>query len=136
MRRIQILFCVCMGLVAGIVLAQSEADYAGWMKQIAATNKQLKGNIAAKDMKAAKANAKILEDNFKEVEMFWSKRGNAADAVNLAKQANMAASNVMSAVGSGDWDKAGTEAGAIGGTCGQCHMAHRGKGSDGKPMIK
>ncbi len=136
MRRIQIVFCVCMGLVAGIVLAQSESDFSGWMKQISATNKQLKGNIAAKDANAAKASAKILEDDFKQVEMFWSKRGNAADAVNLAKTANMAAASVMAAAASGDWAKAGTEAGAIGGTCGQCHMAHRGKGADGKPMIK
>ena len=136
MRRIQIVFCVCMGLVAGLVLAQSESDFSGWMKQIAATRGQLKGNLKSMDTNAAKANAKILEDDFKQVEMFWSKRGNAADAVNFAKTANMAAANVMAAAAAGDWAKANSELNTIGTTCGGCHMAHRGKSADGKPMIK
>jgi cytochrome c556 len=131
MRRIQIAFCLCAGLVAGLVMAQSEADFQGWMKQIAGSNGKLKGAIKGQDKAAAAAEAKTLETSFKSVEDFWSKRG-AADAVNFAKTARTAAASVSAAVTAGDWAKAGTEAGTLGGTCNGCHAAHR-EGAKGGP---
>lgn len=131
MRRIQIVFCLCMGLVAGLVLAQSESDFEGWMKQIAGSNGKLKGAIKGQDKAAAVDAAKVLESSFKSVEDFWSKRG-AADAVNFAKTGRTAAANVAAAVNAGDWAKAGTEATAIAGTCNGCHAAHR-EGEKGGP---
>ena len=48
-RKIQIVFVLSMGVIAGVMLAQTEADFSGWMKGVAAANKGVKGGIAAKD---------------------------------------------------------------------------------------
>jgi hypothetical protein len=125
--------CALAGAVAllvGVLLAQSDADYQGWMKTVAATNGSLQKNLAAKDAAAVSADATKLQDTFKQVGAFWQQRG-AADAVNLAKQAQDAAASVSKAAASGNLDQAAADAKNIAATCGQCHMAHREKGDSG-----
>jgi cytochrome c556 len=125
--------CALAGAVAmlvGVLLAQSDADYQGWMKTVAATNGSMQKNLAAKDAAAVSADAKKLEDTFKQVHGFWEKRG-ASDAVNLAKQAEDAAAAVSRAASSGNMEQAAADAKTLGATCGQCHMAHREKGASG-----
>jgi hypothetical protein len=125
--------CALAGAVAllvGVLLAQSDADYQGWMKTVNATNQSMKKNLAAKDAAAVSADATKLSDTFKEVEGFWEKRG-ASDAVNLAKQAQTAAASVSRDAAAGNLDQAATDANGITATCGPCHMAHREKGDSG-----
>jgi hypothetical protein len=130
MQRVFILAALTLACAATFLLAQSDADYQSWMKLIAPTNQSLQKNLAAKDAAAVGADAKKLEDAFKQVEGFWEKR-NAPDAVNFAKQAHMAASAVAKSAASGNMDQAANDAKGIGATCGGCHMAHREKGDAG-----
>ena len=53
MRRIYSFTLIAVGLSAGLLLAQSDSDYQGWMKTVGATNGSLQKNIAAKDGAAA-----------------------------------------------------------------------------------
>jgi hypothetical protein len=125
--------CALAGAVAmlvGVLLAQSDADYQGWMKTVAATNGSLQKNLAAKDAAAVSADATKLQDTFKQVGAFWQQRG-ASDAVNLAKQAQDAAAAVSKDAAAGNLDQAAADAKNIAATCGQCHMAHREKGDSG-----
>lgn len=135
MKAMRITFALAMGILSGIILAQSEGDFSGWMKQVAANNGKLKGNLKSKDMKGAKAAAMAIEDAFKQVETFFQSR-NTADAAKMAKANHMAASEIATAVAAGNWDAAQASAATIGSSCGMCHMAHRAKGADGKFMIK
>ena len=130
-RKIQIVFALAMGVIAGVMLAQTEADYSGWMKGVAATNKGVKGAIAAKDAAAVTAAAKTLEDSFKQVEAFFSKR-NVKDAAGWAKANHEAAAAMGKAATAGNWDAAGASAATIAGSCNTCHMAHR-EGEKGGP---
>jgi cytochrome c556 len=111
---------------ATVLFAQSDSDYQGWMKTVAATNGSLQKNIAAKDAAAVAADANKLQDTFKQVEAFWQKRS-AADAVGFAKQAQNVAATVAADASAANMDKAAADAKTIGAACGGCHMAHREK---------
>jgi hypothetical protein len=114
-------------------MAQSDADYQGWMKGVAGSNGKLQKGIAAKDASVA-AEASNLESIFKQVEAFWQKR-NAADAVAFAKQAHTAAAAAGKAVAAGSFDQAAAEGKNLLGACQGCHAAHRG-GEKGAYTIK
>jgi len=130
-RKIQIVFALSMGVIAGVMLAQTEADFSGWMKGVAATNKGVKGAVASKDAAAVTAAAKTLETNFKEVEAFFTKRG-TADAAKMAMTNHMAAADMAKAAAAGNWDAAAASAATIAGSCNGCHSVHR-EGAKGGP---
>jgi hypothetical protein len=133
MQIIKVLCSMTASVAFFALLAQSDSDYQGWMKQVVASNGSLTKGIAAKDAGAA-AEAITLESVFKQVESFWSKKG-ASDAVAFAKQAHMAAAAAGKAINAGDFDKAAAEGKNITATCGGCHAAHRG-GEKGAFTIK
>jgi len=134
-RKFQIVFALSMGVIAGVMLAQTEADFSGWMKGVAAANKGVKGAITAKDAPAVAAAAKTLEDSFKQVETFFSKKG-TADAAAWAKANHEAASAMGKAATAGNWDAAGASAATIAGSCNTCHAAHRDGAKGGPYTIK
>ncbi len=126
MHRIHVFVGIAALLAAAVLFAQSDSDYQGYMKTVAATNGSLQKNIAAKDASAVAADANKLQDTFKQVEAFWQKR-NTADAVGFAKQAQNIAATIAADASANNMDKAGADAKSIGAVCGGCHMAHRDK---------
>jgi cytochrome c556 len=113
-------------LVAGIVFAQSDSDYQGWMKSNGAAMASLQKNIAAKDGNGIAADAHTIEGNLKQAEAFWTKRGGAPDAVNFAKMGQMAAATLAKDA-AGNMDAVAGDLKSLQGNCGGCHMAHREK---------
>ncbi|MBZ5579972.1 MAG: hypothetical protein LAP40_25725 [Acidobacteriia bacterium] len=111
------------------VYAQSEADYQGWMKDIAATSGKARKAVASKSGADAAESAQHLEGIYKQVGEFFAKRGGADDAVQIAKKGEAAAHDLAAAGSANDADKMASSMQAINGTCGACHMAHR----DGQP---
>ena len=119
-------------------LAQSDADYQGWMKAAVASKGKVAKGIAAKDGPGTAAEAKSMEASFKQIEDYWSKKG-AADAVGFAKQgllADSATHYVAKAAAAGDFDAANTAMASVGGACGGCHAAHRAGEKGGPYQIK
>jgi hypothetical protein len=110
-------FAVC-------VVAQSEADYSGWMKDVAATKGKIKKGIDAKSNTDVASDAEHLAGIFKQVGAFWAGR-NASDAVGIAKSAETASNDLVVAAKAGDDAKITSSFQAIGAACGACHMAHR-----------
>ena len=108
------------------MLAQSDSDYQGWMKTIAATNGSMQKNVTAKDGPAAAADAAKLADAFKQVTAYWEAH-NAPDAVGFAKKAQEVAMAVGKSATAGNMDQAAADAKTMGANCGGCHMAHREK---------
>jgi len=120
-------FAVCM-------VAQSEADYSGWMKDVGATKGKVTKEIAAKQTTEAASDASHLADIFKQVGAFWAGR-NASDAVTMAKDAETASNDLAAAAKAGDEAKMQSSMQALNGTCGGCHKAHR-EGTPGSFKIK
>src|SRR6185436_6104194 len=118
-----------------VLLAQSDADYQGWMKAAVASKGKVAKGIAAKDGPGTAADAKAMEASFKQIEDYWSKKG-AADAVGFAKQARTGSADIAKAAAAGDFDGANTAMASVGGTCGGCHAAHRAGEKGGPYQIK
>ena len=116
------------------VIAQSEADYSGWMKDIAKTKGEVKKGIDSKANADVATNASHLAGLFKQVGAFWSGRG-ASDAVGFAKTAETASNDISAAAKAGDDAKMQSSLATLNGACGMCHMAHR-EGSPGSFKIK
>ncbi len=115
------------------VIAQSEADYSGWMKDIAKTKQKVTKGVASKSADVPD-DAEHLAGLFQMVRTFWEGR-NASDAVEIAKKAEDASKELAEAAKAGDEAKEQASLQTIGGACGQCHMAHR-EGSQGNFSIK
>ena len=124
MHRVLALMVTAVLLTAGILLAQSDADYQGYMKAIAGSNGAMGKAIEAKNGAMAAAEAQKLEGLFKQVEAFWQARG-TADAVNFAKQAGSSAGATAKSATAGNFDQAMADAKGMLSNCGGCHMAHR-----------
>ena len=133
MKALRIGFALTMGILGGVLLAQSPGEFSGWMKQVAKGSGALKGAVASKDAKAVETEAKNMETIFKEVEATFSKM-NIPDGAAKAKEVHMAAAATAKAAASGTIDEA--DAAKVTGSCGGCHMAHREKQSDGSFKIK
>jgi cytochrome c556 len=102
----------------------------GWMKSAVASKGKVAKGIAAKDGPGVATDAKVMEDSFKGMEDYWTKKG-AADAVGFAKTARTASADIAKAAKAGDFDAASMALATVGTTCGGCHMAHRAKGDSG-----
>jgi hypothetical protein len=105
--------------------AQSVDEFDAWMRTIDEKNQSVQRNIAAKDANAATTDATTLQETFKLVEDFWVHRGNAPDAVDLAKEAQARAADVVKAVTDKDFDRASSQSIKVAETCTACHRLYR-----------
>jgi len=116
------------------LVAQTEADYSGWMKDVAATKGKVTKEVKGKQNAEAATDAKHLASLFEQVGAFWSGR-NVSDAVTIAKNGATASNELAAAASAGDDAKMESSLQTINGTCGACHSAHR-EGSPGNFKIK
>jgi hypothetical protein len=107
---------IILALTTGVLLAQND-EFDGWMDTIDAKNQSVQANIAD--------DAKSLQETFKLVQGFWTKRGNAPDGVQLSQQAQAAAGAVLKAIDAKDFDAASAQSIAITRTCAACHRQFR-----------
>ena len=131
MRLIKVLVALLATVTFFVLLAQTDADYANWMKAAVASKGKVAKGIAAKDGPGVVTEAKAMETSFKAIEDYWTKKG-AADAVGFAKTARTGSADVAKHAAAGDFDAANTALGVVGGTCQGCHAAHR-TGEKGGP---
>src|SRR5258708_37428252 len=99
MKTIAVPGLLALGFALCLV-AQSESDYSGWMKQIAATKCKITKGVPPKNPEVA-ADATQLAASFKQVGAFWATR-NASDAVDLSETAVNAANDLAAAMRAGD----------------------------------
>lgn len=130
MKTLRIVFALSMGILGGVLLAQSEGDFQGWMKQIAASNGKLKGAVTAKEGAAMAAEAKTFQDTFKQVETFFKGR-NMPAAAKMAADVHQAAAATIAAVAANNMDAAAAASAGMSGSCAGCHGAYREKAGDG-----
>ena len=113
MRKVSVLIGLCMLVALALTVIGQEAGLQPIMQSNRMTLPSLQMNIMAKNAAGAAADAQKLQQNFTQ----------ATDIFKALKSDDAAA--VAKAVQAGNWDAAGTAAGAIQKRCGTCHMAHR-----------
>jgi cytochrome c556 len=124
MRKIGIL-AIAVGLIVSFVFAQTAEEFDAWMRTIDEKNQALQTDIAAKDAKSTTDDAKVLQDTFKLIEGFWTRRGNAEDAVELSQKAQEGAAEVVKSAAAKDFDAAATHSIEVAETCTACHRLYR-----------
>jgi hypothetical protein len=125
MGKITILLGIQLTLITSVVFAQSADEFDAWMTTIDEKNQSVQRSIAASDATAATTDAKALQDTFKLIEGFFTRRGNASDAVELAQNAQQRAADVLKYSAAKDFDQAAAQSIKIAETCTACHRLYR-----------
>ena len=105
------------------------------MKDIQGASAQVKKGFESGAKDDVASGGEKLHTLYKEVEVFWAKRG-AADAIESTKTGIDAAKAITSEANTGSKEGAQTAFSKLNGTCKSCHEAHREKLSDGTYKIK
>jgi hypothetical protein len=111
-------------IVAGSVRSAEELDV-DLMHAIEDSNKSLASNIALKDAKGATTDAKDLAEAFATVEAYYVKKGDAADAVELAKKSKELSTQIQESVSKNDFGAATDTATTISRNCKTCHSFYK-----------
>lgn len=111
-------------LTSSVKSAQNELDV-DLMQAIEDTNKSLSSNIAIKDTKASTSDAKELEQMFSKVEHFFVEKGDAPDAVDLARKSKELTVEIVKSVTAQDFDTATHSATNISRNCRTCHTFYK-----------
>ena len=126
MRKMIKLCGILFVLASGLVYAEAEFDFEELMESIDTNSHNLQGNIASKDATATIELAKKMQNDFKLVEGFFAKRGNAADAVTDAKKYEELAAEIVKFVEANDYDSASSKAIEISNSCDDaCHDTYK-----------
>ena len=113
-----------LAAVAGVSSAEEEIS-TDLMQTIEDTNKSLASNIALKTAKGASADAQELTEMFAKVEAFYVNKGNAPDAVELAKKSRELSAQILRSVSSNDYSTATDLATNLSRTCKTCHTFYK-----------
>jgi hypothetical protein len=125
MRKVSLIFLgIFLVLVGSVKSAQAELDM-DLMQAIEDTNKSLASNIAMKDQKASTSDAKELEQMFSKVETYFVEKGDAPDAVDLAKKSKDLSLEIVKSVTAQDFDTATNAATTISRNCRACHTFYK-----------
>ena len=124
MRKVFLLLAVSLAVSAGVRSAENELS-TDLMQNIEDTNKSLSSNIALNNKQAASADAKELTQMFAEVETFFEHKGDAANAVELARQSKALSSDIIGYVAANNFESATTAATTLSRTCRTCHTFYK-----------
>jgi hypothetical protein len=124
MRKVLFLLAVSLFLSAGVRSAESELSV-DLMQSIEDTNKSLSSNIALSNKQAATADAKELTQMFAEVETFFDHKGDAKNAVDLARQSKDLSGEIVGFVAANNFESATTAATTLSRTCRTCHTFYK-----------
>lgn len=125
MRKVPILLTLLSAAIAlNAVCAEPEMGM-DLMQNIEDANKSLSSNIALANRQAAGDDAKELARMFQEVETFFVHKGDAANAVDLARQSRELSAEIVQLVATGKFEVATDKATTLSRTCRTCHTFYK-----------
>lgn len=95
------------------------------MQTIEDTNKSLASSIALQQSKQATADAKELTEMFAQVEGYYTRKGDAADAVDLARKSRELSTKILGHIDAKDYGAATNTATDLSRTCKTCHNFYK-----------
>jgi hypothetical protein len=116
-----------LALVAAgqVAFAQSVLDFDAWMQRIDRRSQSVQRNLAARDADGASADAREIGELYGSMEAYFSRRGNADDAVKLSKEGRELAAAVVRSVAAKDFATASQAAVSIARACRTCHSGYK-----------
>jgi hypothetical protein len=113
-------------VASSVVYAEAAFDFETLMEAIDTNSHNLQGNIATKDLTATVELANKMQSDFKLVEEFFAKRGNAQDAVVDAQKYEALAADIVKFAQTNDFETASNKAIEISNSCDQaCHDTYK-----------
>jgi hypothetical protein len=126
MHKKIIQFGIYVALTGVLLSAYASVVDADLMQVMEDRQKSLSSNISMKNAKGAMADAKELEEMFKEVGAFYEQKGNAPDAVTWSKESKEIAGVVVAqALAVNDFDTASKKSVTMAKTCKACHQMYK-----------
>jgi hypothetical protein len=95
------------------------------MQNIEDTNKSLSSNIALSNKAGATSDARELTQMFADVETFFDHKGEAKNAVDLARQSKELSTDIVGFVAANNFESATTAATTLSRTCRTCHTFYK-----------
>jgi hypothetical protein len=121
----KVLLLAAASLCVSAAVRSAEELSVDLMQNIEDTNKSLSSNIALSNKAGATADAKELTQMFAEVETFFNHKGDANNAVDLAKQSKELSTEIVGFVAANNFDSATTAATNLSRTCRTCHTFYK-----------
>ena len=128
MRKVILFLMISAGLITTLCFAEigtSTSISTDLMQSIEDTNKSMSSNISLNDAAASSADAKELTAMFAQVETYFSQKGDAPDAVELAQKSKNLTIEITSAVAVKDFEKATNAATSVSRNCRTCHTFYK-----------
>lgn len=116
---------VAFALLQPIVRAQSVLDFDEWMQKVDRRSQSVQRNLTRKDVNAATADAREIGEIYGSMETYFTRRGNAANAVKLSKEGRDLAATVVASVAANDFAGASRAAVSIAHGCRTCHLEYK-----------
>ena len=125
-RRTAVVLAALAVFAAGeVAFAQSVLDFDEWMQRIDRRSQSVQRNLAARDANAAVADAREIGELYGSMEAYFSRRGNADNAVKLSREGRDLAATVVSSVAAKDFAAASKAAVSIARACRSCHSEYK-----------
>lgn len=122
----RLIFALLAVALNGAAFAEADFDFEELMNDVETKIQNVQNNIAAKDSNTAATQAKELQEEFKLVEGYFVKRGDAEDGAHNAKEYQDKAVTIQNALSAGDFDSAAAAANDFSKQCrGACHDKYK-----------
>ena len=108
-----------------VAWAQSVLEFDEWMQKIDRKSQSVQRYLTNKDANGATADARQIGELYGSMEAYFSRKGNAADAVKLSKEGRELAATVVKSVAGKDFAAASQAALSIARACRTCHLAYK-----------
>lgn len=112
-------------LMQPLVCAQGILDFDDWMQKIDRKSQSVQRNLMRRDVNAATADAREIGELYGSMETYFTRRGNAANAVKLSKEGRDLAATVVRSVAANDFAGASQAAVGIAHACRTCHLEYK-----------
>lgn len=126
MRGVVLAAALAAGVSGAVFASMDLSDFdQDTMQAVDDAKKELESGLAARESKAAIANAEFIRDSLQWAEGYFAKKGNVDDAVRWAKEGREHAAAIVSSVGRGDFDAANESYNSLIRTCKSCHDVYK-----------
>lgn len=126
MRKLLLSLIISIGIAGSVAAALDEIEE-DFMQDVEDIQKSMTSNISLQDAATATSEAKELEAMFKDVEDFYVRKGDAADAVDWSKESRAYLADIVKSLNTKNFDAASESAVALAKTCKACHKIYKSK---------
>jgi hypothetical protein len=120
-----VLAALAVFAAGAVASAQSVLDFDEWMQRIDRRSQSVQRNLAARNASAAVADAREIGELYGSMEAYFTRKGNADNAVKLSREGRDLAATVVNSAIAKDFATASKAAVSIARGCRSCHLDYK-----------